>query len=727
MILNQSQKLAIEHLYGPALILSGAGSGKTLVIVERIIKLINNGFPAPGILALTFTNKAADEMKERVLNAVSDNDTLPHMSTFHSFCLRYIRIYGSVLGIDDYDVIDENDQKKIQKKILEHMNLDIKLLMDYHYTVSSIKNNGLTKKEQIDGFLSGFHDRDEIAGFYREYKRSLKMQHLMDFDDILLYFYEMLDNDDIRKKLGSRYSFVMVDEYQDTNRIQYMILKRLAGDHQNLFVVGDDDQSIYGFRGACVDNILDFQKDFSNAVIIKLEENYRSKGRILKLANHVIKNNQARMEKELKPTRDEGDRITVFWAMNTEFEAVNVCRHIFDLQGSGYDYRDIAVLYRTNAQSRELEDAMREYKIDYKVVGNVGFYNRKEIKDMIAYLRILKNPFDINSLKRIINTPPRRIGEKTFASIESRFNGSESLYQIISSEKNPNIRIFYQLFKNISAFMEVDPSISSLAEYILNETRYYEYLETYYSDFEARIENLESFLNLCRGFEKKGKAESLKDFLDRISLISDQDNLTKTDNTVKLLTVHTAKGLEWPVVFIVGLEEDIFPHRRCQYEPQQIEEERRLFYVASTRAKNALFLSFSKNRFMFGNRFPSSPSRFLREVPADTIEIENHDMLLSRIIGSGSAPDKAFNYKADGKESFSQDDHGEKPEKNAAGKKDTSVFKPRQIIYHKKYGKGIIQEIKNTKPRKKVVILFTEHNCYKTFILDILEKWLIME
>ena len=701
--LNESQREAIEHFYGPALVLSGAGSGKTLVIVERIIRILKRGINATSIVALTFTNKAADEMRDRVMTAMPDSVSYPHLSTFHSFCLKYLRIYGKSIGVDDFEVIDSNDQKKIQRQVLVSLNINAKMLNEYHYRASCIKNGGFTEKDEIAGFLKNFYDGEEFHEFYRSYQETLKKQHLMDFDDILMYFYCLLKQGDVRDRIMNRYSFIMVDEYQDTNRIQYLILKELSSPHKNLFVVGDDDQSIYGFRGACVDNILDFQRDYPDARIIKLEKNYRSKGIILKLANFVIMNNKGRMEKELKATKDYGNPIPVLCSMKPEDEARQVSRCIFELLDRGYEYRDIAVLYRTNAQSRELEDALRENRINHKVIGNVGFYERKEIKDIIAYLKFLVNPCDLTSLKRIINTPPRRIGEKTFLIVEKAFERTDNLHIVLLKEKNPNIRIFAQLLKGILSLAGDSACISSLVEYIIKETKYYDYLEEHFSDFESRIENLDSFISYCRGYEKRAEGSDIRAFMDNLSLISDQDNLNKSDNAVRLLTVHTAKGLEFPVVFIVGMEEEIFPHRRCQYEPQELEEERRLFYVASTRAKDALFLSFSRTRFLFGSSQVLRPSRFLKEIPRDIISPCNIDSCLYDYVGFDPMPPK--------------------PAKETGCRPDVEkkAYRPSQVVRHIKYGKGIIQAINN----RRVLILFTDLNCCKEFALDTLDRFLV--
>lgn len=706
MKLNDTQMQAVNHVSGPALVLSGAGSGKTLVIVRRIINLINCGVRPYNILALTFTNKAAEEMKERVLYAIGDDHGkgLPHLSTFHSFCLKYLRIYGTGMGIANFTIIDAQDQKKVLKKIIQSEKLDKNRASEFYYMISCLKNRGICTEEDAGPFLEecGIYGPEQISKAFVLYQDTLKQQHLLDFDDILLYFYNMLEDAYIHNKLKDRFLYIMVDEYQDTNHIQFLILNRLSCSHRNLFVVGDDDQSIYSFRGACIDNIMDFKSEFPEAVIIKLEKNYRSRNGILVIANSVIQNNSRRMEKKLIATRGPGNRIKLFCGDSPLNEAYKICTHINSLEREGLNKKDIAILYRINAQSREIEDALLRCGINYKVIGNVGFYERKEIKDIIAYLKILNNPYDLVSLKRIINIPPRRIGDKTFSLIEECFNSKNTdLYSILMAENNKNIKLFFRLLNDLLHFRDKGPAISGLVEYILCETGYYKYLKENYEDHESRVENILSFINMCREFEQKHGPTDLKDFIDSLSLVSDQDNLTDVNDTVKLLTVHTAKGLEFPVVFLVGLEEGLFPHKRGLDDPEQLEEERRLFYVAVTRAKDELFLSFAKERYIYGNPNFSTPSRFLLEVAHDEMAFDNSPELC-----------KALGITA-------------RPAIKSQPANTGCKFYAGQKIRHKKYGYGLIQSITGPSSRTKITVLFFDINNYKTFLADKFEKFII--
>lgn len=617
--LNRKQNEAVNFKDGPCLVLAGAGSGKTKVLTERIIKLIESGVSPHNILAITFTNKAAKEMKDRIslkLNEVA-NDIF--VGTFHSFGLKIIRENFRELGFErNISIIDREDMNSIIKKILKELNVDTKLI-PVKYVINKIsfaKNENLTP-EEYSKFMKGYVD-ETVIKVYSKYISVLKNNNSVDFDDLLLLPLQLFkDNKTILDRYQEHYKYLLVDEYQDTNTVQYDLCKVLASKYRNIFVVGDIDQSIYGWRGANYENILNFEKDYKEAHLVILEENYRSTKNILDAANSVVKHNVKRKEKNLISTKDLGEKIKYIRCYSEIDEAKEVVEEIKKLVLSGKKYSDIGILYRTNAQSRVIEEALLKENIPYKVVGSYYFYNRKEIKDLIAYLTLIYNPKDNESLERIINVPKRKIGNKTIDKIREKANDAGiSMFEAIEDGSALD-------FKNLILKL-IDESknlnLSDLIDQILNLSGMKKELETIGGlDSEIRLENLEEFKSIALAFEERG-IYSLEEFLENIALVSDFGQYKDVDDCVNVMTLHSAKGLEFDVVFLTGMEENVFPHFRSMDNEDELEEERRLCYVGITRAKEKLYLLNAKKRTLFGRTDMNSPSRFVQEITPDLLD-----------------------------------------------------------------------------------------------------------
>lgn len=635
--LNERQKSAVEYKDGPLLVLAGAGSGKTKVLTTKVAYLVNEKNIDPhNILAITFTNKAAKEMKERVLKILGPIAYSIQISTFHSFGLLLVRENYELLGFSkNFTILDSDDSLTIIKKILKEMNLDPK-----NYNPRSIRNKiSSAKNELIDSkayakFANS--DYEEIVlEIFQKYERKLKTNNSLDFDDLLLKPIELFkSHPDILEKYQDHFRYILVDEYQDTNEAQYIIIKMLSEKYQNICVVGDIDQSIYGFRGANYRNILNFEKDYPDAKTIKLEENYRSTGNILNVANDIIKNNKKRKEKILWTQKEEGSKIKYHRAYDEKDEAHYVMGEIKKLINSGVKKDDIAILYRTNAQSRNMEEELLEENIPYKVVGSFYFYNRKEIKDLIAYLKLIYNSNDDISLMRIINVPKRQIGPKTIENLAQKaINNHKSMYEAIDSGKE---LVFKNLIEEIKKESE-NLSLTELVDLILDKTGIKKELQNEKTiEAEVRLENLEEFKSITKNFEETNGIISLEEFLLEISLVSDIEEHKNNTDVVTLMTIHSAKGLEFNHVFIIGLEEGLFPHSNSQNSDDEIEEERRLCYVAVTRAKKSLTLVNAKRRMLYGVTSINPPSRFINEIDSkyldsDVIEpalqIDKNDMI----------------------------------------------------------------------------------------------------
>ena len=631
--LNDKQYEAVVNTEGPCLVIAGAGSGKTKVLTHKIAYLIGNKGVKPwNILAITFTNKAANEMKERIANIVGDDAKDIWMGTFHSICVRILRKFIDRIGFDSsFIIFDTSDQKTLVKGCLKDLAIDDKLFND-RAVLSEISNakNEMLDPDQYAVRANGDFRKEKIATVYELYQKRLKENNAVDFDDIINYAIKILEeNPDILEYYSNKFQYVLVDEYQDTNKSQFTLVTMLASRNGNITVVGDNDQGIYSFRGADISNILNFERDFPGTKIIKLEQNYRCTGNILKAANAVIKNNEVKYKKELWTQNEEGNLPKVYQADNEYDEATYIVEQIEHLKREEYyKYSDFAVLYRMNTQSRAIEDILRRENIPYKIVGGLKFYERKEIKDTIAYLRLIQNGNDNLSLKRIINEPKRGIGKTSLDKVEQIAEASgNSMYEVIKKADEFGLnRVFLNSREFVNVIEELkskkdELSVSELIKLTLKKTGYTKALEAENTiEAENRIANLDELLTVAIEFEEEFAENSLSEFLEGITLSSDLDNMEEQEDSVTLMTLHSAKGLEFPVVFLVGMEEGIFPGYQSMMDPQELEEERRLCYVGITRAKENLFLTCSKQRTVFGSTSYNPVSRFLNEIPEDLLE-----------------------------------------------------------------------------------------------------------
>lgn len=631
--LNDKQYDAVTHTEGPCLVIAGAGSGKTKVLTHKIAYLIGEKGAKPwDILAITFTNKAANEMKERIAGLVGEDAKDIWMGTFHSICVRILRRFIDRIGFDSsFIIFDTSDQKTLVKNCLKDLGIDDKMFTD-RSVLSEISNakNEMLEPGQYTVRSNGDFRKEKIATVYELYQKRLKENNAIDFDDIINYTIRILmENPDVLEYYANKFKYVLVDEYQDTNKAQFTLITLFASMNGNITVVGDNDQGIYSFRGADISNILNFEKDFPGTRIIKLEQNYRCTGNILKAANSVIKNNEVKYKKELWTQNEEGHLPKVYVAENEYDEGSYLAQQIEHLKREEYyKYSDFAVLYRMNTQSRAIEDIFRRENIPYKIVGGLKFYERKEIKDIIGYLRLIQNSSDNLSLKRIINEPKRGIGKTSLDKIEQVANSNEiSMYEVIKNAEQYGLnRVYLNSREFINTIEEIrlkkeEMNISELIKYTLKKTGYTKALEDENTiEAENRIENLNEFLTVAMEFEEQFAENSLSEFLEGITLSSDLDNLEEEEDSVTLMTLHSAKGLEFPTVFLVGMEEGIFPGYKSISEPKELEEERRLCYVGITRAKENLFLTCSKQRTIFGSTSYNPTSRFLNEIPEELLE-----------------------------------------------------------------------------------------------------------
>ena len=632
--LNKEQQQAVQHTEGPLLILAGAGSGKTKVLTVRIAHLLAQGVNPYEILAITFTNKAAKEMKSRVEGLVGDVANRIWLSTFHSFCAKFLRFeLDNFLGYNsNFTIYDTSDSQAVIKAALKALNLD-----DKYYPVGAMIGAISDAKNKLL-FASDFRKQardfyqQKVADVYEYYERELRKNNALDFDDLLLVAVKLLQsNEAVLDKYSKRFRYVMIDEYQDTNHAQYLLAKLLAAHWKNIAVVGDADQSIYAWRGADIQNILDFEKDYPNCTSIKLEQNYRSTKIILDAANAVIENNEGRPKKNLWTDKTEGAKIQHFTAQSEHEEAAFIGDTIAKKHDiHGVPYGDMAILYRTNAQSRVLEEALIKRALPYTMVGGTKFYDRKEIKDVLAYLRVLYNPFDDLSLLRIINVPKRSIGATTVAKLQdyARANGTSlfmtltqlHLVDTIKGKTKEKLEEFGILIFTLVAEME-DKTVLDILESILDRTGYLAQLEesTDPQD-QARAENIGELLSVAKDFQDTNPNGTVEDFLEQVALVNDVDSFEQEESKVTLMTLHAAKGLEFPIVFLGGLEEGLFPHSRTLMNPEEIEEERRLAYVGITRAEKELYISNATTRTVFGSTSSYLPSRFIDEIPEELVD-----------------------------------------------------------------------------------------------------------
>ncbi len=631
--LNDKQYEAVTNVDGPCLVIAGAGSGKTKVLTHKIAYLISEKDVKPwNILAITFTNKAANEMKTRVEALVGDIAKDMWIGTFHSICVRILRKQIDRIGFNtDFIIFDTSDQKTLMKQIIKSQNLDDKIYSDRSvlYEISNAKNEMLDS-DAYTARVKGDFRKEKIAELYEIYQKKLKENNAIDFDDIINFTIKILmDNPDLLEYYSNKFKYVLVDEYQDTNKAQFTLVTLLASKYGNITVVGDNDQGIYSFRGADITNILNFEKDFPGTKIIKLEQNYRCTQNILNAANEVIKNNETKYEKKLWTSNEKGNLPKVFRGDNEYDEANYIVRQINTLKMEEYyKYSDFAILYRMNSQSRSIEDILRREDIPYKIVGGLKFYERKEIKDIIAYLRLIQNTSDNLSLTRIINEPKRGVGKTSLDNIDaiSASNGI-SMYDVIKNADSYGLnRVFANTREFINTIEELkskkdEIKISELIKATLNQTGYTKALELENTvEAETRLQNLDEFLTVAIEFEEESADNSLSEFLEGITLSSDLDGMEETEDSVTLMTLHSAKGLEFPVVFLVGMEEGIFPGYKSIGEPKELEEERRLCYVGITRAKENLFMTCSRQRTIFGSTSCNPVSRFLKEIPANMLD-----------------------------------------------------------------------------------------------------------
>ena len=742
--LNDKQKEAVLATEGPCLVIAGAGSGKTKVLTHKIAYLMAEKYIKPwNILAITFTNKAANEMKERVQNLVGEAANDMWIGTFHSICVRILRKFIDRIGFDNsFIIFDTSDQKTVVKECLKELKIDDKLFTDKSvmYEISNAKNEMLEPKAYATKY-SGEFRKETIAKIYELYQKKLKENNAIDFDDIINFTIKILtENTDILEFYTNKFEYVLVDEYQDTNKAQFTLVTLLASKNGNITVVGDNDQGIYSFRGADITNILNFEKDFPGTKIVKLEQNYRCTGNILKAANAVIKHNTVKYDKKLWTENDEGNKPCIYSGEDEYDEASYIVNEINHLRREEYyKYSDFAILYRMNTQSRAIEDILRRENIPYKIIGGLKFYERKEIKDIIAYLRLIFNGNDNLSLKRIINEPKRGIGKTSLDAIqEVADNNGISMYEVIKNAEQyglnrvyVNTREFIEQIENLKAKKD-EIKISDLIKETLRTTGYTQALKNENTiEAESRIQNLDEFLTVAIEFEDESAENTLGDFLEGITLTTDLDNSDTSEDSVTLMTLHSAKGLEFPVVFLVGMEEGIFPGYKSIGEEKELEEERRLFYVGITRAKEYLHLTCARRRTIFGSTSYNQVSRFVKEIPKDILDgyddvIGNNktesfgDTGYKWEYGTSASNNRVKTYTVDTYKiptavASTNNNTGfafktAESFLNSLNKKqekvDISQYKEGQRVYHKKFGEGTINKLESEGDDYKVDISF---------------------
>ena len=741
--LNDKQYEAVINCDGPCLVIAGAGSGKTKVLTHKIAYLMDEKDIKPwNILAITFTNKAANEMKTRVEGLVGNAAKDMWIGTFHSICVKILRRFIDRIGFDtSFIIFDTSDQRTLIKECIKACDLDEKMFTD-RSVLSEISNakNEMLEPMQYALRTGGDFRKEKIATVYSLYQRKLKENNAVDFDDIINHTIKILmENPDVLEYYSDKFKYVLVDEYQDTNKSQFTLVTMLAAKYGNITVVGDNDQGIYSFRGADISNILNFERDFPGTKIIKLEQNYRCTGNILNAANAVIKNNTVKYKKELWTQNEVGELPNVFCGDNEYDEGSYIVEQINRLRREEYfKYQDFTVLYRMNAQSRAIEDILRRENIPYKIIGGLKFYERKEIKDAIAYLRLIYNPSDNLSLKRIINEPKRGVGKTSIDNISKIAEDvNVSMYEVIKNAADYGLN---RVFVNTREFVEQieyliskkdELTISELIKETLNKTGYTKALENENTvEAESRIQNLEEFLTVAMEFEEEASENPLAEFLEGITLSSDIDGMEEEEDSITLMTLHTAKGLEFPVVFLVGLEEGIFPGYKSIGEPKELEEERRLCYVGITRAKQFLFLTCAKQRTIFGSTTYNAPSRFLNEIPEEYLkgyeeafkkekvssygdktynwEYGNSSKVVTKKIGANeieatykttSSNLSGYNFKTP--ESFLSNLN-----KKAENSADLSKYQAGVRVFHKKFGEGTINYVEQEGEDLKVDINF---------------------
>ena len=718
--LNPQQAEAVINTEGPMLIMAGAGSGKTKVLTCRVANLLQKGVRPYRILAITFTNKAAAEMRERVNNMSGPAAKDVWLFTFHAFCARFLRMeidklpgYGG-----NFAIYDTADSQNLIKQILKEMNLD-----DKRFQPSGILSRISNAKNALQGAAAfarqaGDFYEQKVADIYSRYEQKLQLNNALDFDDLLMLSIKLLqENKEVREKYQDRFDYLLVDEYQDTNHAQYLLTKFLAAKHRNICVVGDADQSIYGWRGADIQNILDFEKDYPDAKVIKLEQNYRSTQIILDAANAVIENNTGRKPKNLWTENKSGADIIYFQAVDERDEARFVIEQLQNLQRTeNKKLGDMAILYRTNTQSRIFEEMLIKSGISYNMVGGLKFYERKEIKDIIAYLRVIFNPADSLSLLRIINVPKRGIGDASLAKIQAYAAANNvSLFEAVSNAAaidGLSSRFVSKLDDLAGIIFELmnlanEAPVEDLIDRVLRDTGYLEELENERTpQAQSRIDNLHELISVAQEFAASEEENNLENFLAHVALVSDIDDTEMGEDAITLMTLHSSKGLEFPVVFLVGMEEGLFPHARTLMDETEIEEERRLCYVGITRAKEKLFLSSTKMRTIYGNTVTYPPSRFLQEIPARLVKtikrqerfsaLENFKQVSEKYSARPQKPASTFN------------PHSFMPQKTAAAAGGTAGtrFNTGDRVSHSKWGEGMVVSVKDSQDGQEVKVAF---------------------
>lgn len=676
--LNDEQKKAVMHLNGPCLVLAGAGSGKTRVLTTRIAYLIDNGIPSYNILAITFTNKAAKEMKERVETLVPGNYAF--LGTFHSLGVRILRENSKECGLEsNFTILDSDDVLSLIKRIMKNKEIDPKELAPSYVRnrISFIKNENLSPRE-IDNLFNTVSEK-RVLDIYQTYQELIHKNNSVDFDDLLVLPVELFKKyPEILDKYQEKFKYILVDEYQDTNEVQYQFNKLLASKYRNLFVVGDANQSIYGFRNANFRNILNFEKDYKDAYVVTLESNYRSTNNILECANCVIRNNKERKELNLKGTIGDGVKTQYITCENGKMEALTIIDEIKKLYNQGYDYKDIGILYRTNGQSRLLEEVFLKENIPYNVVGAYYFYQRKEIKDLLSYLKLINNQNDDIALRRVINEPKRGIGEKAIENLSNEATRlGSSMFDAISKGKE-------LAFKDLILDMikaQDNLSLTEFIDYVIDKSGMKESLTSEKSlENDLRLDNLEEFKSVTASFEERTGSVNLSDFLEEISLVADISEHKEEKDAVTLMTIHSAKGLEFDCVFLCGMEEGIFPHQNSFGSDAEIEEERRLCYVGITRARKVLYLTNAHSRILYGREQVNPPSRFIKEIDKDLLDVKVKSMGLEHLRSKNVGKIPTFSSKS----SFYNND-GESLE-----------FKVGDHLMHSLYGRGTIVAMDNT-------------------------------
>ena len=711
MALNEMQQLAVDTTEGPLLILAGAGSGKTTVLVNRVEHIISSRLATPWqVLAITFTNKAAGELRERLVSAIGDEANDIWAYTFHSCCSRILRRFGERIGYTNhFTIYDTDDSRRVMKQCQKNLGIEDKLINHKSILaeISRAKDSLISPQEYKQTSQNDFR-KSKIAECYEMYQAQLKKSDAMDFDDMIFNTVKLLEeNEDVRDLYQTQFKYVMVDEYQDTNHAQYVLTSLLADKYKNICVVGDDDQSIYRFRGATIENILSFENHYKGAKVIRLEENYRSTQNILDGANAVIAHNKNRKGKTLFTRLGSGDKIVYKTVMSETEESQYIIDEIEKNVKDGMKFSDHAILYRMNAQSRNLEVMLTKSGISHRIIGGHRFFDRKEIKDIVSYLAVINNPNDNVRLQRIINVPKRAIGDTMFANVLEIANGlGMSAFEVCeradefqkTSRSASKLMGFAKLIRNFQQCIEDGMGLNDLLQEVLEDTKYLSYLNEDPETYEDRVNNIKELSSMFVKYEEESEDANLSEFLEDVALISDIDSYNEDEDAVVLMTLHSAKGLEFPVVFIPGMEEGIFPGNQSMFSEEDLEEERRLAYVGITRAKKKLYLISSAQRMLYGQTSRNMPSRFLREIPSSVIDdqsvVERRNFASSRsgfATGTRSAGTSAFgsSNRVTSMKQSSSSAHKFGQTGNAAQKNNVD-YKVGDTVIHKSFGTGTI-------------------------------------